>query len=72
MFRHYVIHKLETTCTVEPDYDIWLPLKSGKGSHVLCARDHAHSRSAWAENVANVWLPYTRHVGNTLGGITKA
>ena len=25
----------------------------------ICARDHAHSHSVWAENIANVWLPYT-------------
>ena len=25
----------------------------------MCVRGHAHSRSAWAENIANVWLPYT-------------
>ena len=35
----------------------------------MCARGHAYSRSAWAENIANAWLPYT-NMENTLGGIS--
>ena len=33
--------------------------KSVKVIMYICARDHAHSHSTWAENTANVWLPYT-------------
>ena len=30
----------------------------------ICAHGHAHSCSVLAENIANVWLPYTNIWGN--------
>ena len=33
--------------------------KVGKGRHVYVRAKPRPSRSAWAENIANAWLPYT-------------
>ena len=33
--------------------------KAGKGSHVYVRAKPRPSCSAWAENTANAWLPYT-------------
>ena len=35
----------------------------------ICAHGHTHSRNAWAENIANVWLPYT-NMGKLQSAIT--
>ena len=35
----------------------------------ICARGHAHSRSAWTENIADVWLTYT-NIWETLQSVT--
>ena len=41
--------------------------KVGNGRHVdVLAKPHP-SRSAWAENIANAWLPYTNIWGNFKG-----
>ena len=34
-------------------------LKLGKGRHVYVRAWPRPSRSAWVENIANAWLPYT-------------
>ena len=36
----------------------------------ICARGHVHSRSAWAENIANAWLLLCKHMGTLQSAIT--
>ena len=45
--------------------------KSGKGSHVyICARSPAHSHRAWAESIANAWLPYRNYGAHLMPSCT--
>ena len=37
--------------------------------HSIHAHFTNHVYTAWAENIANAWLPYTNIIGNTLRGI---
>ena len=57
------LHCRATQCKQAPH----TPLlnKSGKGRHVYVRARPRPSRSAWAENIANAWLPYTNIWGNT-------
>ena len=59
-----IVPGYEATCTVDPYNTTRLPILQFWANWVkvvtfLCACGHAHSHSAWGENIANIWLPYT-------------